>query len=117
MEGLAGRSCMATVIAAGQIVGTVIFLIEYCAGCSNTTWVLFLTSLVHLWKVQSQSCSEMYSSVFKSSIGFGRYVLFLRPHLPGSLSITYFPRATLIIGTPGTLRIRRLRSLSFVATM
>lgn len=31
----------------------------------------------------------------------------------GSRSITYFPRATLIMGTPGTLRIRLFRSRSF----
>ena len=35
----------------------------------------------------------------------------------GSLSMTYLPFATLIIGTPGILRIRLFRSLSFVATM
>lgn len=36
---------------------------------------------------------------------------------PGSLSITYFPLATFMIGTPGTLRSRRCRSLSSVPTM
>ena len=35
----------------------------------------------------------------------------------GNLSITYFPLATLIIGTPGTLRILLFKSLSFVATI
>ena len=31
--------------------------------------------------------------------------------------MTYLPRATLMMGTPGTRRMRRLRSRSFVATM
>lgn len=42
------------------------------------------------------------------------------PHIsgaPGSLSITYFPLATLMSGTPGIFRNRCLRALSFVPTM
>lgn len=35
----------------------------------------------------------------------------------GSLSMTYFPLATLIIGTPGIFLTLRLRSRSFVATI
>jgi len=34
----------------------------------------------------------------------------------GSLSITYLPRATLTIGTPGTFLTLLFKSLSFVAT-
>lgn len=44
----------------------------------------------------------------------------LTPHFSGASgnrSITYFPRATLMMGTPGTFRMRLLRSRSFVATM
>lgn len=35
----------------------------------------------------------------------------------GSRSMTYFPLATLMIGTPGIFRIRLFRSRSLVATM
>ncbi len=35
----------------------------------------------------------------------------------GNLSMTYFPLATLMIGTPGIFRIRLFKSRSFVATI